>query len=66
MWLVYSPLTILYPSDTLYPSAGSQGQFEYTINGTTYTYSCVGEFTLIKFIIVMSADVIQVYEFGKE
>lgn len=60
------PADDLYPSDTLYPSEGSQGQFEYTINGTTYTYSCVGEFTLTKFVIIMSVDGIQVYEYGKE
>lgn len=60
------PADDLYPSDSLYPSAGNQGTFEYTVNGTTYTYACVGEFTLTKFVIVMRPGSITVSEFTKE
>jgi hypothetical protein len=60
------PADDLYPSDSLYPSAGDQGEFQYTVNGTTYTHTCVGEFTLTKFVIVMRPNSIEVSEFGRE
>ena len=60
------PADNLYPSESLYPSAGDQGVFQYTINGTTYSYTCVGELTLTKFVIVMRPDSITVSEFIRE
>ena len=60
------PADDLYPSDSLYPSAGDQGEFQYTVNGTTYTHTCVGEFTVTKFVIIMRPNSIEVLEFEKE
>lgn len=56
----------LYPADDLYLSAGNQGTFTYSINGTDYTYNCVNEFTLTKFVIVMKPSGFEVFEHGKE